>query len=112
MSFAANLKRLVPQIAAQRESCPQSRDQLCISFPIAALSSQSHLPSQVLLPATCVFLVGEEEDGVVPVRPHFLAILTIRIYISEHLKNFHLEVVGVQSKAGNQLDPYASWVLD
>ena len=91
---------------------PAHSPEISCAFPIAALSSQSHLPSQVLLPATCVFLVGEEEDGVVPVRPHFLAILTICIYISEHLKNFHLEVVGVQSKAGNQLDPYASWVLD
>lgn len=91
---------------------PAHSPEISCVFPIAALSSQSHLPSQVLLLATCVFLVGEEEDGVVPVKPHFMAVLTICIYISEHLKNFQLEVVGVQSKAGNQLDPYASWVLD
>ena len=91
---------------------PAPSAEISCAFPIAALSSQAcilPLPSQVLPPATCVFLVGEEEEGVVPIKPHFLAILTIHIYISEHLKNFQPEVVGVQSKAGNQLGSLCFW---
>lgn len=93
MSFAASLKRLVPQIAALRESHPQPRDQL-EHFQTAALFAQrlqlafSILPSKVLPPTTCVFLVCEEEESIALISPRFSAVVTRDIYILECLKEF------------------------